>query len=86
LEKNRRVKEDKSVQCVFNSGDYLRELEKKLSDSKKFYLSEVKAFKKRINNLENEKNVMLDEEKKFTYTIKVKLNFMFNYSETNGEA
>lgn len=71
LEKNKKVKKSIGLQCTLNLNEYIRQTEQKLANSKKFYLSEIKAYKRKINNVENEKNISLDEKKKYVYKIKV---------------
>ena len=78
MEKQNKPKQDIGVQCSLNISKYIKDTEKKLKDSKKYYLSEFKAFKKKISGLETEKNIFIDEEKKYVYKIKVIINIMFN--------
>ena len=73
MQRNRKVLKNVSVQCNINSNKYVRESEKKLIEAKKFYFREIKTIKKKMGQIESEKNVISNEEKKFVSKIQVRV-------------
>ena len=62
---------DAEVQCSINTKKYLKDAEKKLKQSKKFFEREMKEVKKTMEEAKNEKSFFLIEEKKNLAKIKV---------------
>lgn len=62
IEKTKKKTSSIGIQCNLSSTKLIRETEKKLIEAKKFYFKELKEVKKKMNQLENEKKIFLDDE------------------------
>lgn len=72
IDRNKKVKREVGIQCEMNFNKQIRDLEKKLKKLKKFYFSELKAFRNKMQSLKSDNETLSEESKKQLNKIQVK--------------